>query len=268
MKGLKPILVMPSALCLWLLSSSQASAVINCHDYAYYRITQTDCSPPGSKRTNGISAERLTQRLKQMGYTYIGRPKTDAELQHGDILIIRSDHSGRVNSSGTIDHFIQVYGESGVPRDPLDLPEHKEDKPGGLYENNSLNMFVSAMSAPTTVNDVRLFRKTQSSGGPADVWIGTWKPEPEYKQGKGAPMPSLVFSKDGGNYSVLMNGLSDCQISIDTLDAKTFEGSMHSRDGCDYTFSAHLNDDESLSGHWTCTNENGSSTFPLALNQR
>lgn len=67
------------------------------------------------------------------------------------MLILGGDHSGFVDENSTIDHFIQVSGQSSARYDVGRLPPKSPDpstKLGGFHENDTLREFLSRPFKP------------------------------------------------------------------------------------------------------------------------
>jgi hypothetical protein len=90
-----------------------------CHDYTLYVLTGKDADK--------TSPVRLRQSLKDLGFKSFKftnaaqNPMAQSKLRAGDVIIIGDAHSGIVNGSGLIDHFIQKFGASGTVYLPQDI---------------------------------------------------------------------------------------------------------------------------------------------------
>ena len=131
-----------------------AQAIVVCHDYTLYRLTGKDPRPKGSPGKQGSAVSTLRAYLREHGYRAFpittaletDPDKVQGLLKPGDVIILRDDHSGYVNESGRIDHFIQVEGTSrvDVKYDAGELPSHASIDPkiGGLYRDETIKQFV------------------------------------------------------------------------------------------------------------------------------
>ena len=150
-----------------------AQAIVVCHDYTLYRLTGKDPRPKDSPGKQGSGVSTLRTYLREHGYRAF--PMTTALetdpakfqrlLKPGDVIILRDDHSGYVNESGKIDHFIQVEGTStkDVKYDADDLPSHESlgGKAGGLYRDNTFGQFLNAPFRKTP-RAVEVWRKAKA----------------------------------------------------------------------------------------------------------
>jgi hypothetical protein len=146
MKACKLILL--SIVLTMFVFLTPAQAITVCHDYTRYRVSVNLSCP--MENTNKLGVGDLRTWLGNRGFTrydftYAAQNPAAAQryLRPGDVLIIREDHSGIVNANGGIDNYLQVYGESGRPRNPRDLPPAVNGRIGGLYLNDSLQHFLS-----------------------------------------------------------------------------------------------------------------------------
>ena len=172
--GLFVFALLAAAAAFW---AAPANAIIVCHDYALYRATGQDPRPLTSAETNGTGIVEIRRRLKdELGYkrfpitTAAETPEFAAKyLKPGDVILLRDDHSGYVNSDGKIDHFIQVYGKSGTKYDASKLPRHTApdtDEPppaesvGGLYLGDTLARFLKRPFYKGPAGSVEIWRKT------------------------------------------------------------------------------------------------------------
>ena len=151
---------------IMLLSTAHVHAIVWCHDYTFHRVT---CEYGACENNNNTSPGDLRGRLKGLGYE--PHPITNAAenpeyaqqyLKPGDVLILRDDHSGYVNQNGTIDHFIQVFGESGKVRDPNNLPRHPlpDNNIGGVYYADTLKEFLGRPSWKGPIGKLEVWRRT------------------------------------------------------------------------------------------------------------
>ncbi len=102
-----------------------SSAITWCHDYTLYRASQFATGE--GKDFNNMDPIGLKSRLTALGYSLalLARPGDTPALEAGDVIIIGNasegqpeDHSGYVtDAQGHIDHLIQMFGSSGMPRD-------------------------------------------------------------------------------------------------------------------------------------------------------
>ncbi len=142
-----------------------AEAIVVCHDYTLYRLTGEDPRPKGSEGKQGSDVGTLRTYLRKHGYRAFPMTtaaetspgKVQSLLEPGDVIILRDDHSGYVNESGKIDHFIQVEGTSrdDVKYDADELPPHESlnGKIGGLYRDETFEQFLDRpyRKSPRTV---------------------------------------------------------------------------------------------------------------------
>lgn len=146
-----------SIACILLVSlilAMPAQAIVVCHDYTLYRLTGEDPRPKGSPGKQGSGVSTLRTYLREHGYRSFPMStaaetdpgKVQSLLKPGDVIILREDHSGYVNESGRIDHFIQVEGTSkeDVKYDAEGLPSHESlnGKAGGLYRDDTFEQFL------------------------------------------------------------------------------------------------------------------------------
>ena len=139
-----------------LTSVLPANAVEQCRDYAWYRVSGEDL--------NGLSPKQIRSKLEAKGYKMF--PFTNAArtpdramkvLKPGYVILIdNGGHAGYVNSSGIIDHFIQLQGAVGVKRDPGALPLHAPGNAGGLFLGDTLKQMFD--------------RRFKKDPGKVEVW--------------------------------------------------------------------------------------------------
>ncbi|CAN1485390.1 hypothetical protein MCEMSE15_00026 [Fimbriimonadaceae bacterium] len=108
-----------------IVTANVGSAITWCHDYTLYRASQFATGK--GKDFNNMDPMGLKSRLTALGYSlaFMARPGDSQALQAGDVIIIGNasegqpeDHSGFVtDNEGHIDHLIQMFGSSGMPRD-------------------------------------------------------------------------------------------------------------------------------------------------------
>lgn len=163
-----------AVLVLWLAIS--ASAIVICHDYTLYRVTCSNGRCEDSNNLPAVGRGGLRERLAALGYKGTSITNTalnDVELAHsvlkpGDVLFIRDAHSGYVNENYTIDHFLQIYGETGRERSPNSLPRHIEgsDQPGGLFLGDSLAKFLSRPMLQSALGSLEVWRRASNPARP------------------------------------------------------------------------------------------------------
>src|SRR5947209_10944321 len=156
-----------------LILASPAQAIVVCHDYTLYRLTGKDPRPKGSPGKQGTGVDVLRTYLREHGYRSFPMTtaaetnpgKVQSLLKPGDVIILRDDHSGYVNESGKIDHFIQVEGTStkDVKYDADGLPPHESlgGKIGGLYRDQTFEQFLNAPYRKTP-RTVEVWRKAKA----------------------------------------------------------------------------------------------------------
>lgn len=115
-----------SCLVVFGAIASTASALTVCHDFTWYKITRAD--------GDNLGKDTLITRLQSADHKYKsihsfmsndakGLAKGQRYLRPGDVVVIGAGngHSGIMTANG-IDHFIQIPGEVGQRRDPMNLP--------------------------------------------------------------------------------------------------------------------------------------------------
>ena len=165
------------AAALVLAGCLPAGAIVVCHDYTYWRVFEIDPTPPiagmPKAKGQGVNTARLRADLEQAGYrafdiTTTARmdPATaQRHLKAGDVIILGDAHSGYVaDAGGHIDHWLQVYGESGLYRAPNDhanpLPAGQQGK-GGLFLGDDLATFLARPAKPNLSDHVVIWRKSE-----------------------------------------------------------------------------------------------------------
>lgn len=104
---------------LLLMLALPAPAIVWCHDYSMWQVTGEDA--------NNTSPAELRARLgllkyKRFPFTNAARlPQAQGKLRPGDVVIFGDAHSGVVNGSGLIDHFVQKFGASGTRYRPEEI---------------------------------------------------------------------------------------------------------------------------------------------------
>lgn len=107
-------------LALLLALALPVAAIVWCHDYSMWRVTGEDA--------NNTSPAELRARLeglkyKRFPFTNAARlPQAQDKLRPGDVVIFGDAHSGIVNASGRIDHFVQKFGAAGTRYRPEEVP--------------------------------------------------------------------------------------------------------------------------------------------------
>lgn len=134
MRSLKPfVAAVALSVCIPCLS------VIVCFDYVHWRALGVDPMKPiaGKDKAKGpgIGVKTLRDALEKDGYddfpitttAHDDPAKAQKHLRVGDVVILGDAHVGIVSTpDGRIDHWLQVYGESGLYRDAATLPLSKE----------------------------------------------------------------------------------------------------------------------------------------------
>jgi hypothetical protein len=114
-----------------------ANGITVCYDYAYY--CGTGRMPSGGY----LGANDLRRDPSVKTRTAYANP-ADAHYRPGDWIVTSGGHAGYVNSSGGIDHFLQVPGHIGQKyADPNKLPL-RGGGPGGLSKNHTMNQFLNS----------------------------------------------------------------------------------------------------------------------------
>lgn len=125
---LKKLVVFSLSLLLLLVVIRPVYSITWCHDYTLYAATGKD--------VNMTSPAQLRRSLRDLGFKSFKftnaaqNPIAQSKLRAGDVIIIGDAHSGVVNASGLIDHFIQVFGASGtayLPQDILGMENFKRN---------------------------------------------------------------------------------------------------------------------------------------------
>jgi Mg-chelatase subunit ChlD len=163
------------SLLLVFLFAVEANAIVNCFDYAFYRATGVDPRPPNSVQHGGMGFSQIECYLSAMGYSRLPSPaRSDSDLSPGDVLLFGTAHAGFVTPSGRIDHFIQVWGTSGVKHSAGSLPPAKlylstnrvifpdppDNKHSGNFLGHTLAQFMGSAFRPA--GEVYRWRKTGS----------------------------------------------------------------------------------------------------------
>jgi hypothetical protein len=158
-----------------------SQAIVVCFDYVYWRVFGTDPMPPipgkPYAKGAGIGVEKLRQALRAAGYrdfdisitAHEDPAKAQSHLHVGDVIILGDAHTGIVaTADGLIDHYLQVYGQSGIYRPVNDkehpLPKANKDAKnpegkGGLYLGETLAIFLDRPFRPDPNAKVVVWRK-------------------------------------------------------------------------------------------------------------
>lgn len=166
---------------LVLVAGIPSRAIVVCFDYVYWRVFNVDPMPPIPGQPNargaGIGVAKLREALKAAGYrdfditltAHSDPAKAQSHLRPGDVIILGDSHTGIVASAdGLIDHYLQVYNQSGVyrpvndPKHPLPLANKNATAPeqkGGLYLGDSLAVFLGRPFQPVPNAKVVVWRK-------------------------------------------------------------------------------------------------------------
>jgi hypothetical protein len=161
--------------------ATPAQAIIVCHDYSLYRVTGIDPNPSSSTNPQtGVGG--LRSKLTELGFELFRITNSAAQdpeetarhLKPGDVLVLRDDHSGYVNESGTIDHFVQLSNLDKITpivrHDASALPKHPFPgwKYGGLFLGDTLRDFLEkpflSILNPGLTKRLEVWRRTKQAG--------------------------------------------------------------------------------------------------------
>jgi hypothetical protein len=135
-------------------------AVIICYDYAHYRLTGADPTPPGSTDNSKQEADIKAYLNVNRYYVVTERP-SGAQLKKDDIVFV-TGHIGVVNGPDNIDHYIQIphdrfkreewelrgkrYPVNALPAPVTKILTGGETLTGGFFQRDTLEMFFSRRS--------------------------------------------------------------------------------------------------------------------------
>jgi hypothetical protein len=104
---------------LLAVSALPVQAIVWCHDYSLWRVTGEDANNTSPAQ---LRAKFLELHYKRFPFTNASRlPQAQGKLRPGDVVVFADAHSGVVNDSGLIDHFVQKFGASGSRYTPEEI---------------------------------------------------------------------------------------------------------------------------------------------------